>query len=130
MPTALLATLTALLVAFGVAAGYALRRWRPGPAVRPEGLEGIEAKDLPAPLVALAGLLVAFVLVTTFSDWKDARRAAAREARSTEAELSILGAIPGPEARAAAAALTCYGRSVVGLEWPSLVDRHESAVTR
>ncbi|MCU0308488.1 MAG: DUF4239 domain-containing protein [Thermoleophilia bacterium] len=124
-----LALLTIALVAAAVAAGILLGRgaWRRRRG--DTGLVGLEVKDLPTPLFALAGLLVAFVLVTTYTDWKSARSAAAREARALAAELATLSVTPGAPARAATAALTCYGRSVVALEWPAMGERTASPVT-
>jgi hypothetical protein len=90
---------------------------------------GIEVKDLPTPVVALAGLLVAFVLVTTFNDWKGARTAASHEARAVQAELVSLDGLPEGAGARTAAELICYGRSVVALEWPALADRRASPVT-
>jgi hypothetical protein len=73
-----------------------------------------------SPLLALTTLLLAFVLVQVFSSYNRAKLSAGDEAGKVMGEFRLFGLMKDDNAFAGQAALLCYTRAVIGLEWPRM----------
>ncbi len=112
-----------IVVALSVIVGlvYNRRYWRPAQEDGRVGSDGLQMKEVTGPLASLAVLLLAFVLVQSFSSWSAARKAEATEATAVllmfrEAEL-----FKSPRARdELRRASICYATSVIEQEWPAM----------
>jgi hypothetical protein len=91
--------------------------------------EGVPVTDLLAPVRILVALVLAFVLVQTFSSYRDASTAADQEASAVSAEAQAGSLLPTPVAGTLVGALRCYARAVAGPGWGALErTRHTSPV--
>ncbi len=92
--------------------------------------EGIPLTDLLAPVRILVALVLAFVLVQTFSSYEDASDAANDEAGAVSAEAVAAALLPSPTGPDLVAQLRCYARAVAGPGWASLeATRHTSSIS-
>ena len=82
--------------------------------------EGLTAAELGVPLLTLVALILAFVLVESFSSYQDARDGAADEAAAVVVEAQAAHLLPSPAGPELVAALRCYARAVAGTGWESL----------
>lgn len=104
-----------LLIALGL--GISLnRRWtslHPG--------EGLDMSDLVTPIVTIAAILLAFVMVEALSTYGRAREHAGAEARVVDEAAEVAARLGDVElGRAYQADLVCYARAVRFQEWPSM----------
>ena len=102
---------------FGGCAGLLAQR-RLSKRVRTESqdsAEGIPLTDLLAPVRILVALVLAFVLVQTFSSYEDASDAANDEAGAVSTEAVAAARLPSPTGPRLVAELRCYARAVAGL---------------
>jgi len=92
--------------------------------------EGIPLTDLLAPVRILVALVLAFVLVQTFSSYEDAGDAANDEAGAVSTEAVAAALLPAPTGPNLVAQLRCYARAVAGPGWDSLeATRHTSSTS-
>jgi hypothetical protein len=92
--------------------------------------EGIPLTDLLAPVRILVALVLAFVLVQTFSSYEDASDAANDEAGAVSTEAVAAALLPAPTGPHLVAQLRCYARAVAGPGWTSLeATRRTSSVS-
>lgn len=125
----MLITIVIITVAVGLALAFNRRAWRPGQDAGRFATDGLQTKEVTGPLATLAVLLLAFVLVQSFSSWSQARRAEATEATATlllfrEADLTT-----NPRLRQdVRKQVICYATSVIEQEWPAMADREISNV--
>jgi len=82
--------------------------------------EGIPLTDLLAPVRILVALVLAFVLVQTFSSYEDASDAANDEAGAVSTEAVAAALLPSPNGPDLVGLLRCYARAVAGPGWASL----------
>ena len=95
-----------------------------------DSAEGIPLSDLLAPVRILVALVLAFVLVQTFSSYEDASDAANDEAGAVSAEAVAAALLPPPTGPDLVAQLRCYARAVAGPGWASLeATRHTSSIS-
>lgn len=95
-----------------------------------DSAEGIPLTDLLAPVRILVALVLAFVLVQTFSSYEDAGDAANDEASAVSAEAVAAALLPAPTGPDLVGLLRCYARAVAGPGWASLEDnRHTSSIS-
>jgi hypothetical protein len=95
-----------------------------------DSAEGIALSDLLAPVRILVALVLAFVLVQTFSSYEDASDAANDEAGAVSAEAVAAALLPSPTGPNLVAQLRCYARAVAGPGWTSLeATRRTSSVS-
>jgi hypothetical protein len=95
-----------------------------------DSAEGIPLTDLLAPVRILVALVLAFVLVQTFSSYEDASDAANDEAGAVSTEAVAAALLPSPTGPELVALLRCYARAVAGPGWASLeATRHTSSVS-
>jgi Protein of unknown function (DUF4239) len=95
-----------------------------------DSFEGIPLTDLLAPVRILVALVLAFVLVETFSSYEDASDAANDEAGAVSTEAVAAGILPSPTGPHLVAQLRCYARAVAGPGWDSLeATRHTSSIS-
>jgi hypothetical protein len=97
-----------------------------------DSAEGIALSDLLAPVRILVALVLAFVLVQTFSSYEDASDAANDEAGAVSAEAVAAALLPSPTGPNLVAQLRCYaapspGRG--GLRSRRPATRHRSPMT-
>jgi hypothetical protein len=125
----------ALVIVFVVLSGalglLAHRRLaRPALTDNQYSAEGIPVTDLLAPARILVALLLAFVLVQTFSSYEDASDAANDEAGAVSTEAVAAAHLPSPTGPDLVARLHCYARAVAGPGWASLeATRHTSSIS-
>ena len=92
--------------------------------------EGIPLTDLLAPVRILVALVLAFVLVQTFSSYEDASDAANDEADAVSTEAVAAALLPSPTGPRLVAQLRCYARAVAGPGWASLeATRRTSSIS-
>ncbi|WP_138733128.1 hypothetical protein [Modestobacter excelsi] len=82
--------------------------------------EGIPLTDLLAPVRILVALVLAFVLVQTFSSYEDASDAADDEAGAVATEAVAAALLPSPTGPDLVGLLRCCARAVAGPGWASL----------
>jgi hypothetical protein len=124
---ALVIAIVVLAGALGVAAHRRLASR--GRSDSQAGAEGIQISDLLSPARTLVALVLAFVLVQTFSSYQDASDAAGDEAGAVSAEALAATLLPPPIGENVVASLTCYARAVAGPGWSSLErTRHTSPI--
>lgn len=98
--------------------------------VSQDSAEGIPLTDLLAPVRILVALVLAFVLVQTFSSYEDASDAANGEAGAVSTEAVAAALLPSPTGANLVAQLRCYARAVAGPGWASLeTTRHTSSIS-
>src|SRR6185436_17967029 len=90
----LMALLVIVIVALSCAAGLAARRWLRTDSDAVASAEGLDAGEMWTPVRILVALVLAFVLVQTFSSYQDAGDAATREASAVSAEASSAALLP------------------------------------
>jgi len=119
-----------LIVALSCAAGFAARRWLRTDSDVVAAAEGLDAGEMWTPVRILVALVLAFVLVQTFSSYQDAGDAATREASAVSAEATSAGLLPKAAATDLVGSLVCYARAVAGPGWTELeVNRHSSPIS-
>jgi hypothetical protein len=92
--------------------------------------EGIPLTDLLTPVRILVALLLAFVLVQTFSSYQDASDAANDEAGAVSAEAMAAALLPPPSGPRLVALLRCYARAVAESGWSALeATRRTSSIS-
>ncbi|HEY0125599.1 MAG TPA: hypothetical protein VGB58_00520 [Blastococcus sp.] len=92
--------------------------------------EGIPLTDLLAPVRILVALVLAFVLVQTFSSYEDAGDAANDEAGAVSTEAVAAALLPSPTGDDLVGLLRCYARAVAGPGWASLeATRQTSSIS-
>ncbi|HZB21729.1 MAG TPA: hypothetical protein VE463_17975 [Blastococcus sp.] len=95
-----------------------------------DSAEGIPLTDLLAPVRILVALVLAFVLVQTFSSYEDASDAANDEASAVSTEAVAAALLPAPTGPQLVGLLRCYARAVAGPGWASLeVSRQTSSIS-
>ena len=95
-----------------------------------DSAEGIPLTDLLAPVRILVALVLAFVLVQTFSSYEDASDAANDEASAVSTEAVAAALLPSPTGPNVVGLLRCYARAVAGPGWASLeASRHTSSIS-
>ncbi len=93
-------------------------------------VEGLDIADLFRPLLTLVALLLAFVLVQTFSSFQDASDSAAEEATAVLSEAQAARRLTAPSATSIIGGLRCYALAVAGPGWEALAaTRLTSPVT-
>jgi hypothetical protein len=92
--------------------------------------EGLDAGEMWTPVRILVALVLAFVLVQTFSSYQNAGDAATKEATAVSAEAASAGLLPPAAAADLVGALRCYARAVAGPGWAELTaTRHSSPIS-
>lgn len=116
----------AVVLVVGVAAN---RRVRP---FATSEVQGVKLELLISPLLTLAVLLLAFVLVQVFAGFKTAREAAGMEAGRVLYEFDLASYYGDDVAKPMQEALICYARAVADQEWPALAGtpRLDETTTR
>ena len=107
-----------------LAAGLVANRW-----VRPfakSETHGVKLEALVAPIMSLAVVLVAFVLVQTFTSYVKAGESAGDEAGQTDYLSDVARLAPDRDAIELQAATACYARAIAYLEWPLLTRERTS----
>ena len=106
-----------LLLLIAVAVGIALnRRWAPQHAGA-----GLDIADLINPIVTIAAILLAFVMVEALASEGRARDFAGAEARVVDEEAAAAGRLGDRDIRRDYAFdLVCYARAVRFQEWPTM----------
>ena len=95
-----------------------------------DSAEGIPVTDLLAPVRILVALVLAFVLVQTFSSYEDASDAANDEASAVSTEAVAAALLPSPTGPQLVGLLRCYARAVAGPGWASLeASRQTSSIS-
>jgi energy-coupling factor transporter transmembrane protein EcfT len=118
------------IVALSCAAGLAARRWLRTDSDVVASAEGLGAGEMWTPVRILVSLVLAFVLVQTFSSYQDAGDAATKEAGAVSVEASSAALLPMGAAADLVGALRCYARAVAGPGWTELeVSRHTSPIS-
>jgi hypothetical protein len=116
----LVALAVILVVALSCAGGLAARRWLRTDSDAVASAEGLDAGEMWTPVRILVALVLAFVLVQTFSSYQDAGDAATREATAVSVEASTASLLPTAAATELLGALRCYARAVAGPGWTQL----------
>jgi Protein of unknown function (DUF4239) len=119
------------IVVLSGALGFAAQRHlrRRGGTDGQAAAEGVRVDDLLGPVRTLVALLLAFVLVQTFSSYQDASDAAGDEAGAVSAQAQAAALLPAPVSVSLVASLRCYARAVAGPGWASLErTRHTSPI--
>jgi hypothetical protein len=122
--------LVIVIVALACAGGFAARRWLRTDSDAVADAEGLNAGEMWTPVRILVALVLAFVLVQTFSSYQDASDAATREASAVSAEATSAGLLPKAAAADLVGSLRCYARAVAGPGWTELeATRHTSPIS-
>jgi hypothetical protein len=90
---------------------------------RPDGnaaAEGLDAGEMIGPVRVVVALILAFVLVQTFSSFNKAGDAAGTEAAAVSAEANAAALLAAPGSSDMVGALRCYARAVAGPGWTAL----------
>ena len=91
--------------------------------------EGLDAGEMIGPVRVVVALILAFVLVQTFSSFNKAGDAAGTEAAAVSAEANAAALLAAPASNDIVGALRCYARAVAGPGWSALErTRHTSPV--
>lgn len=118
------------IVVLSCGAGFAARRWLRTDSDAVASAEGLDAGEMWTPVRILVALVLAFVLVQTFSSYQDAGDAATREASAVSAEATSAGLLPEAAAAELVGSLRCYARAVAGPGWTELeTTRHASPIS-
>lgn len=118
-----------LAIAVGLVLGHWVRRQNQAGPVDGAGREWINVEDLTGPAITLAALLLAFMLVQTFSSYQRAEQHAATEAATVLAEHEAATFLGEPDRTAVRTDLVCYARAVAEREWPAMADGGADPVT-
>jgi hypothetical protein len=119
-----------VIVALSCAGGLAARRWLRTDSDAVASAEGLDAGEMWTPVRILVALVLAFVLVQTFSSYQDAGDAATKEATAVSVEATSAGLLPKAAAADLVGSLRCYARAVAGPGWSELeATRHTSAIS-
>jgi hypothetical protein len=114
-------TIVAVLLAVALALFYNRWVWRPGQHSGRLVSDGLQIKEIAGPLASLAVLLLAFVLVQSFSSWSSAGRAEASEATATLLLFREADLIDNPRWRQdVRRQVVCYATSVIEQDWPAM----------
>jgi hypothetical protein len=125
----MLITIVAILLAVAVALVYNRWVWRPGQHAGRLVSDGLQIKEIAGPLASLAVLLLAFVLVQSFSSWSNAGRAEASEATATLLLFREADLIDNPRSRQDVRnQVVCYATSVIEQDWPAMRQAQVSNV--
>jgi hypothetical protein len=116
----LLVLVVIAVVVLSCAGGLAARRWLRTESDEVANAEGLDAGEMWTPVRILVALVLAFVLVQTFSSYHNAGDAAAREASAVSAEATSAGLLPKAAATDLVGSLRCYARAVAGPGWAEL----------
>jgi hypothetical protein len=117
----MLITIAAVLLAVALALFYNRWVWRPGQDSGRMVSDGLQIKEIAGPLASLAVLLLAFVLVQSFSSWSSAGRAEASEATATLLLFREADLINNPRSRQDVRnQVVCYATSVIEQDWPAM----------
>src|SRR5262249_300619 len=76
--------------------------------------EGLDAGEMVSPVRVVVALILAFVLVQTFSSFNKAGDAAGTEAAAVSAEANAAALLAAPRSSDLVGALRCYARAVSG----------------
>jgi hypothetical protein len=126
----LLVVIVIVVVSLSCVAGFAARRWLRTESDEVANAEGLNAGEMWTPVRILVALVLAFVLVQTFSSYQSAGDAAAKEAGAVSAEATQAGLLPTAEATDLVGSLRCYARAVAGPGWAELeATRHTSPIS-
>jgi len=126
----LLVVVVIVVVTLAGAAGLFARRWLNTDNDAVATAEGLDAGEMWTPVRILVALVLAFVLVQTFSSYQDAGDAATKEATAVSAEATAAGLLPAPSAAEVVGSLRCYARAVAGPGWTTLsATRRTSPIT-
>jgi hypothetical protein len=125
----MLITIVAILLAVALALIYNRWVWRPGQDSGRLVSDGLQIKEIAGPLASLAVLLLAFVLVQSFSSWSSAGRAEASEATATLLLFREADLIDNPRSRQDVRnQVVCYATSVIEQDWPAMREAQVSNV--
>jgi hypothetical protein len=125
----MLVTIVAILLAVAAALVYNRWVWRPGQHSGRLVSDGLQIKEIAGPLASLAVLLLAFVLVQSFSSWSNAGRAEASEATATLLLFREADLIDNPRSRQdVRRQVVCYATSVIEQDWPAMRQAQVSNV--
>lgn len=83
-------------------------------------VEGLDIADLFRPMLTLVALLLAFVLVQTFSSFQDASDSASQEATAVLSEAQAARRLTPGSATSIIGELRCYAAAVAGPGWDAL----------
>jgi hypothetical protein len=120
--------LTALIVVGSTAVGVGLFMWHRRHA--PEGgyfSDGDRAAGVFGVLTTGFAILLGFVIYLAFLSYDTARSGARAEATDVIQLYQVAQLLPEPGATRLSGLLVCYGRAVVGVEWPQLQAGHRPA---
>jgi hypothetical protein len=123
--------ITLLIIVLAVAAALVFNRriWRPGQETGRVASDGLQMKEVTGPLATLAVLLLAFVLVQSFTSWSNARRAEAAEATAALLLFREADLIENPRLRQdVRKQVICYATAVIEQEWPAMRETKLSNV--
>ena len=96
-----------------------------------QSAEVVPLTDLLIPVRILVALVLAFVLVQTFTSYEDAGDAADDEAGAVSAEAVAAALLPAPTGPDLVGELRCYARAVDGPGWASLEEtRRTSSISQ
>ena len=117
-------------LAFGLLVQRYLRKRSPDDDDGRADAEGLGVNELAVPLLTLVTLLLAFVLVATFSSYREASDRTVDEAGAVLDEAEAALALPDPAGQRIVGSLQCYARAVAGPGWRSLSrTRHTDPVS-
>jgi hypothetical protein len=120
--------LTALIVAGATAVAIGaflfLRRYMPEGGVF---TDGDRAAGVFGVLATGFSVLLGFVVYLAFLSYDTARSGAREEATDVIQQYETAQLLPQPQGAKLAGLLVCYGRAVVGVEWPQLQGGHKPA---
>ena len=125
-----LAVLAVFLIACaGVLGALVHRRLFAGrdPGGAASRVEGLPVSELVIPARLIVALVLAFVLVQTFSSYQDASDHAAQEAGAVLAEAEAAQLLPPAIGARVAGTLRCYARSVAGPDWTAMQESREGS---
>jgi hypothetical protein len=116
-----------LVLAVALVAGYVIQRRVFGGQGRSSEAEGLPVAELFIPVLTLATILLAFVLVVCATSFENAGDRATDEAGAVVAEAQDAELLSHASALQVAGELKCYARAVVGPEWHVQHHAGESA---
>ncbi|MCB0895334.1 MAG: DUF4239 domain-containing protein [Nocardioides sp.] len=109
-------------ILLGLVLGRSVRRQNRNGPVDGAGREWINVEDLTGPAITLAALLLAFMMVQTYSSYQRAEQHAATEAATVLAEHEAARFLTEPDRTTVRTDLVCYARAVAEREWPAMAD--------
>ncbi|RLA42310.1 MAG: hypothetical protein DRR42_23650 [Gammaproteobacteria bacterium] len=112
---------TILVLVTAVIIGIIANNW-----VRPHAkseIQGVKLELMVSPLLALTTLLLAFVLVQVFTSYNRAKLSAGDEAGRVAGEFRLFQYLNNEHTTDGQAALICYARAVVNIEWPAMAEQ-------